>query len=306
MKRAAAIDVGTNSVKLVVAEAENGGVRFVRDEARVTRMGERLRETGALLPEAIARTARAVADFARMAREEDAETIACVGTMALREAKNAGAFIEAVRAACGLECHVLPGEEEARLCFAAACGALAREDGETIVMDSGGGSTEFACGRNGTPRRRASVPVGAVNITERFFCGETTAERVRAAREEIAARIQESGFAPERGAELVATGGTATTMAAVAHAVVPYDPEKIRGAAITRDEAERQVSLYASLTIPQRAEIPGMHKGREDVMLAGACIVAEAMRFFGAKRLSVADCGLRHALAREMLRKREK
>ena len=306
MKRVAAIDVGTNSVKLLIAEAANGGARFLRDEARVTRMGERLHETGALQPDAIARTARAVADFARMAREEDAETIACVGTMALREARNAGAFIEAVRAACGLECRVLPGEEEARLCFAAACGALAREDGETIVMDSGGGSTEFASGCSGLPRRRTSVPVGAVNLTERFFGGETTAECVRAAREEISVRIRESGFAPERDAEIIATGGTATTMAAVAHAIVPYDPEKIRGAAITRDEAERQVSLYASLTILQRAQIPGMHKGREDVMLAGACIVAETMRFFGAQRLHVADCGLRHALAREMLRKREK
>lgn len=302
MKRVAAIDVGSNSVKLLIAERADGGLRFLHDEVRVTRMGERLRETGVLQPEAIARTARAVADFARMAREANAEEIACAGTMALREAKNAEAFVDAVRAACGLECRVLPGEEEARLCFAAACGALPPQDRETVVMDSGGGSTEFACGRGGAPRRRVSVPVGAVNVTERFFSGEPTAERVRAAREEIANRLRESGFTAERGAGLVAMGGTATTMAAVAHAVVPYDPEKIRGAAITRDEAERQVSLYASLTIPQRAQIPGMHKGREDVMLAGACIVAEAMRFLGAQRLNVADCGLRHALAQKMLR----
>ena len=306
MKRAAAIDVGSNSVKLLIAERAESGLRFLRDEARVTRMGERLRETGALQQDAIERTARTVADFARMAREAGAEEIACAGTMALREAKNAEAFVQAVQAACGLTCRVLPGEEEARLCFAAACGALAQDGRETAVMDSGGGSTEFACGRDGTPRRRASVPVGAVNVTERFFAKETTEERVRAAREEIANRIGESGFATERDARLVATGGTATTMAAVARAVVPYDPEKIRGAEITRREAERQVALYASLTIPQRAEIPGMHRGRGDVMLAGACIVAETMRFFGAQRLIVADCGLRHALAQEMLRMNEK
>lgn len=302
MKRAAAIDVGSGSVKLYVGERTESGVRPILARNAMTRLGEGLRETGRLSQAAMERTAAAVAEFAQAARRAGAEQIACVGTMALREAENSREFARMARERCGLECRVLPGEEEARLCFAAAC---AGDAGECLVMDSGGGSTELALGSGGVPQARTSIPVGAVNVTERFFAGGATAERIAQARayirKEIAAR------APEVPAHtrMIATGGTATTMAAVMKALSPYDPEKIRDAFVSREEAERQLALYAGMSAAERAKLPGMQAGREDVILGGACIAAEAADFCSVPGMIVRDCGLRHALVWEMLIKDE-
>lgn len=303
MKRAAAIDVGSGSVKLYVGErTENGTFAFrdVLDKNAMTRLGEGLRETGSLSDAAIARTARAVAAFAQEAREAGAERIACVGTMALREAANAVEFARALHAECGLQCRVLPGEEEARLCFAASCGGE-----ETLSVDSGGGSTEFAYGREGVPLRRVSLPIGAINVTERFLAADASEKQVREARAFIRKQLEESGMTLPAGARLVATGGTATTMAAVMTALAPYDPEKIRGLRVAAEEAERQVALYAALPVAERAKLTGMHAGREDVILGGACILAEALAFFGASGMTVSDRGLRHGIVRAILVKDE-
>lgn len=303
MKRAAAIDVGSGSVKLYVGERTEKGTFAFRDvlnKNAMTRLGEGLRETGSLSDAAIARTARAVAAFAQEAREAGAERIACVGTMALREAANAAEFVCAVHAECGLQCCVLPGEEEARLCFAASCG---RE--ETLSVDSGGGSTELAYGREGVPLRRASLPIGAINVTERFLAADASEKHVHKARAFIRKQLEESGMALPAGARLVATGGTATTMAAVMTALAPYDPEKIRGVCVPAEEAERQVTLYAALPVAERAKLTGMHAGREDVILGGVCILAETMAFFGASGITVSDRGLRHGVVRAILIKDE-
>lgn len=303
MKRAAAIDVGSGSVKLYVGErTENGTFAFcdVLDKNAMTRLGEGLRETGSLSPAAIARTAKAVAAFAQEAREAGAERIVCVGTMALREAANAAEFVRAVDEECGLQCSVLAGEEEARLCFMASCG---RE--ETLSIDSGGGSTELALGREGIPLRRVSLPIGAINVTERFLAADASEKQVREARAFIRKQLEESGMTLPAGVRLVAMGGTATTMAAVMTALAPYDPEKIRGVCIPAEEAERQVALYAVLPVAQRAKLTGMHAGREDVILGGACILAETLAFFGASGMMVSDRGLRHGVVRAIFVKDE-
>ncbi len=298
--RAAVIDVGTNSVKLYIAERTGGTALLdVGEACRITRLGAGICG-GMLQAEAMARTAQAVADFAKEALQKGAEQLACVGTMALRQAENAQSFFDRVHALCGVDVRVLSGEEEARLCYRAALMDVQGEKGTLAVIDSGGGSTEIALGSAASPQMRASLPIGAVSVTETYLRPFATAEALDNAQAAMRTAFARSGICP-RAQTVVAAGGTATTMAAVMLRLAPYDAKKVRGVLLTLAEAQRQRALYASLTPQQRALLPGMHSGREDVILAGACILLQAFEYFNVDCLRVVDRGLRHALALEML-----
>jgi exopolyphosphatase/guanosine-5'-triphosphate,3'-diphosphate pyrophosphatase len=306
--RLAAIDVGTNTVLLLVAERRAGALAPVLERAEITRLGRGVDASGRLDAAAIRETVRVLADFAASARSLGASRIACVATSAARDASNGAEFFEEARRAAGLVPEVISGDEEARLVWASAwrdfglsSGAKATEGaagGPLAVLDVGGGSTELSFGDGPLPRGRTSLQVGAVRLTERHVRSDppSAAElsRVREAARDALAPLRSLARSP--GGRLVGVAGTVTTLSAVAQALPVYDPERVHGALLARAEVEALVGRLARLTVAARAALPGMEPKRADVILAGAVIVAEAMALLGFDRLTVSDRGVRWGL----------
>ena len=302
MKRAAVIDIGSNSAKFLVGQRrEDGSVEVVREGTAVVRLGEGLHETGRLSADAMERNAEAAASFAEQAGALGAEEIRCVGTMALRSAANSGEFLALVKERCGLDVEIISGEEEARLSYLAVLSALPDTKEDVVIFDTGGGSTEFIYGRGREVVKRFSVNIGSVRLTETFFADDPVhREKIPQVLEQIAAELREADVEAS-GGKLVGIGGTVTTMAAVSLGMTRYDPEVIQGSVLSRKEVLRQIQAYSSKTVARRCEMPGLQPGRADVILAGACILQVIMDRLGAEELTVSDRGLRHGLAWEIL-----
>jgi exopolyphosphatase/guanosine-5'-triphosphate,3'-diphosphate pyrophosphatase len=296
-RRYAALDVGTNSVKLHVGElGADGAWRDVLDRAEVTRLGEGLEATGVLAAAAMERTVAAIARLAALAREQGAEAIAAAGTAGLRASANGGEFVAEVRRACGVELEILPADEEARLAYAAAAEALGPAAGTRLVFDSGGGSSQFTFGRGDAVDERFSVPIGAVRVTERYgLAGAVADDALVAALAGLAGAL---GRLRDRAPPdaIAGLGGTVTNLAAVRHGLVEYDPAVVQGTILDRDEVDRQIELYRSRGAELRRAIPGLQAGRAEVILAGACIVKTVLELLGHSSLTVSDRGLRHGL----------
>ena len=297
-ERLAAIDVGTNTVLLLVAERAGGGFAPLLERAEITRLGRGVDATGRLDPAAIAETAAVVADYARAARALGAARFACVATSAARDAANGAEFFEAVRRDAGLEASVISGEEEARLVYESAWRDFGAAGAALAVLDVGGGSTEFTFGDGPAPRGRTSLQVGAVRLTERHVRSDPTAPaelaRLREAAREALRPLAATSRPP--GGRLVGVAGTVTTLSAVAQALPVYDAARVHGAALSLAEVEALVARLAALPVAARAALPGMEPKRADVILAGALVVAEAMRATAFDRLTVSDRGVRWGL----------
>ena len=295
--RFAVIDVGTNSVKLHVAERRAGeGWRTVVDRAEVTRLGEGLHEDARLQPEPMRRTADTVVGMVDEARRAGAAEIAAVATAGMRMASNSADLIDAVRARCGVGIEVISGEEEARLSYVAATSGLTIGNGSLVVFDTGGGSTEFTFGRSGRVDERFSLEVGAAPVTERFgLDGAVSNDQVAAAEQAIGAELA-SLDGRKRPAALVGMGGALTNLAAVRHGLAEYDPSVVHGTVLDRAEISRQIELYRQRSADERREIVGLQPARAEVILAGGCIVRTVLDKLHCSELTVSDRGLRHAL----------
>lgn len=297
----AVIEVGTNSVKFLLADCRDGQLNVLRDVNEVARLGEGLRRTGMLSPEAIERNAAAVARFANFSGEAGARDIAVVGTMAMRTAGNADAFIRRVRELSGLDLAVISGEEEARLSYLAAISGIDARGRDVVTFDTGGGSTEFVFGDASGIRQKISIDIGAVRLTEDFFSDDPVAPgSVERAAQTIAHELQAGGV---RGSAdlLVGIGGTVTTMSAVAQKMEPYDAARVQGSVLSSGEVSAQVAMYAGRTLAARRQIPGLPAKRADVILAGACIVSGILTILGAHAVVVSDRGLRHEVLTERM-----
>lgn len=299
-ERFAAIDVGTNTVLLLVAERRAGGFAPLVERAEITRLGKGVDRTGALAPEAIAATVEVLARFAAEARALGARGIACVATSAARDARNGQAFFAAAREAAGLAPEVIPGDEEARLVWASAWSDFGPRGGEgaLAVLDVGGGSTEFVVGEGPAPRARTSLQVGAVRLTERHLRSDPVPPAelaaLRAAARAALAPLRDLRPAP--GARLVAVAGTVTTLAAVAQALPAYDAARVHGTSLTRAQVASLLERLAALPVAARAALPGMEPRRADVIVAGCAVVLEAMDVAGMDALTVSDRGVRWGL----------
>jgi exopolyphosphatase / guanosine-5'-triphosphate,3'-diphosphate pyrophosphatase len=315
MPRFATIDVGTNTVLLLVAEARRAlplrpaaqahaqGERewvAIVERAEITRLGRGVDRSGRLDPAAIRDTVEVLARFASEARALGAEAIACVATSAARDAANGEDFFAAAREAAGLVPEVIAGDEEARLVWASAWRDFGADAGSLAVLDVGGGSTEVCLGAGSLPRARRSLQIGAVRLTERIAPpdppGPAALAALRRRAAEALQRAAELVAAGGRPARLVGVAGTVTTLAAVEQALPAYDANAVHGAELSLDAA---VALYArlgALTTPERARLPGMEPKRADVIVAGCAIVIEAMRLLGFDRLTVSDRGVRWGL----------
>ncbi|HTI32798.1 MAG TPA: hypothetical protein VL422_03915 [Miltoncostaea sp.] len=295
--RGAAIDVGSNSVKVHIGERDGTGWRTLADGSIVTRLAENLEPGGPLDPGAVARTAEAVSGLALEARRLGAPIVA-VGTAALRTTGDPGAFTRVVRERCGVDVQVIPGEEEARLGFVAATSAAGR-DGNLVVFETGGGSTQFTFGEGGAIADRMSIGLGAVALTERFGLDQAVSPDVlEQAGAAVAAELGVLEGRP-RAEAVIGLGGVFTNLAAVMHGLVPYDPAVVEGTVLDRAEIDHQIDRYRAMGADRRRGILGLQPARAEVILAGAVIVRAVLEALGHDAVTVSDRGLRHALLEE-------
>jgi exopolyphosphatase/guanosine-5'-triphosphate,3'-diphosphate pyrophosphatase len=314
-ERVAAIDVGTNTVLLLVAERRGGALAPLAERAEITRLGRGVDATGRLDPAAIAETVRVLAAYAAEARALGATAIDCVATSAARDAANGADFFAATLAQAGLTPRIISGDEEARLVWRSAWRDFGAQvagrsggppAGPLAVLDVGGGSTELCFGDGPTPGQRRSVQVGAVRLTERHVREDppgpaTLAALRRAAREALAPLAALPGVEAVRQGRLVGVAGTVTTLAAVAQALPAYDAERVHGSTLLLAEIEHLLARLAALPVSERARLPGMEPKRADVIVAGGVVVAEALALLGLDRLTVSDRGVRWGLVYDRL-----
>jgi exopolyphosphatase/guanosine-5'-triphosphate,3'-diphosphate pyrophosphatase len=307
----AAVDIGTNSVKLTVAETRGGGgLSVLADATRVTRLGKGVDGSGRLAPEAVERTLGALAEFAGRARDLGAVRVAAVGTSALRDAANGADFVAEAARVLGGPLEIISGDREAHLVHAAARrdpDLRLPEAGPLAVMDIGGGSTEFVLGHGSTITFRDSLQLGAVRLTERALPGDPPAEGdVRRAIEivdEILAEIPAppTPAAPAgSGVTLVGSGGTIANLAAMEKGLPEFAPQTLHGMRLSRAQIDARVDALAARTVAERRGIPGLEPDRADVILAGAIIQARALHRLGADEVIVSVRGLRYGLLYEL------
>jgi len=292
-ERFAVIDVGTNSIKFRIAERALDGWRTLTDRAEITRLGEGLTEGGDITPDAQTRTSDAIAAMVDEAMTAGVRAIVAVGTAGLRAARNGTAVVDAIRDRTGVQIEIIPGDEESRLAYQGVRAGMDRTDGTLVVFDTGGGSSQFTFGSTAGVDERFSEPVGAVRYTEAFGLGDVvSAETLEQAKQAIAGDL---GRLDDRGRPdaVVGMGGAVTNMAAVKHALDPYDPDVVRGTVLDRAELDRQIELYRSRPAAARRSIVGLQPKRADVILAGALIVRTIVDKLGADSLTVTDRGLR-------------
>lgn len=279
MTRVAAVDCGTNSIRLLVADVDPGAGTLVDLERRmeVVRLGEGVDRTGRLAPEALDRTVDAARRYAQVCRELGVERLRFVATSATRDAENRHEFVDAVRTLLGVEPEVVDGEEEARLSFRGATGALAgAHPGPYLVADLGGGSTELVLGTT-SPVAAYSMDVGCVRMAERHFREDPPGRaEIEAAGRDVAAALDAAAAAVPLGrtATLVGVAGTVTTVTAHALRLPAYDPAEIDGTVLPVDTVLASCFDLLGLRRAQRAVLPFMHPGRVDVIGAGALVWA--------------------------------
>lgn len=297
MGRKAVIDIGTNSIKFILAEMGNGGqFKAVMDKNNIAQLGEGLKETGKISPEAMARNCAAVKEFAEIARAEGADEIFAVGTMALRKASNTAEFAKMVKDEAGIEIRVIPGDDEARYSYLAVVSGIDLGQGRLVIIDTGGGSTEFVFGEGDRLDKRFSLELGALRITEEFLKADpVSSDGVAAAEKSIDGFLADNGV-NGKADKLVGMGGGITSMASVMFEMVEYDPDKVQGCKLSLAEVEKQIAMYCAKTIEQRRTIVGLQPKRADTILASALIVKGIMLRLGVDGLIVSDRGLRHGL----------
>lgn len=292
MLRMAAIDVGTNSVKLLVAEWDGRKLRELDQRVYITRLGEGLGRRCRLRPKAVERTLRVLSHFHRIARRHHVHSIRAVCTQVLRIAKDREAFLRQCRKTTGLEVNVLRGEEEARLAFIGATWDLRVR--QVTVIDIGGGSTQITCGRPGSPEKSCSLPIGAVVLTERFLGHDPpSAEELHALTSQTKRMLSTITVG---GTELIGMGGTVTTLAALASRLKRMVPQKLHGRTIRRRALSDLLDGLSSMTLRKRKRTLRLDPGRADIVVAGGKILEMAMACLGFSRLRVSTFGLRHGL----------
>ena len=308
--RRAVIDVGTNSVKLLVADVAGREVSPVFEVASQTRLGQGFYETHCLRPDAVARTTGAVAEFAKTAHGYGAISIRIIATSAARDAKNHRQLTSAIEQACGLKVEVISGEQEAGWAFQGATSdpKLAREP--LLLLDVGGGSTEFILGQGDTMHFRQSFPLGVVRLMESIPHGDPPkpAELSRCRewlRDFMASKVEaELGPALRHGvklhghhhvARLVGAGGTATVLARMENAMEDWDREYIEATRLTLGKVHGWVERLWGLPLAERRQIPGLPPERADVILTGVAIYEAVMKQFALAELRVSTRGLRFA-----------
>jgi exopolyphosphatase/guanosine-5'-triphosphate,3'-diphosphate pyrophosphatase len=301
-ERIAVADLGTNSTRLLVAdlEEESGELTQIDRRTTVTRLGEGVDASGELTDEGIARVLQALDLYAEAAREHGAQRLVAVATSAVRDATNGEILERQVRERTGFDVRTITGDEEARLTF---LGATARRDtsAPTLVIDIGGGSTEYVVGTPGErPAFHVSTRLGSVRQGERHLSSDPPPRDelealATAAREivttETPAQVREAVH------DGIAVAGTATSLAAIDLELEPYDPTKVHGHRLALSACERMLDELAHMSLEDRRQVPGLHPDRAPTIVAGAVILVESMRAFGLESMETSEADILHGVA---------
>ena len=307
--RRAVIDIGTNSVKLLVAEISGHDVRPLHEDSKQTRLGKGFYETQHLQPESIAKTAKAVARFAEIAREHQADSIRVIATSAARDSKNPDELLGAIHEASGLKVEIISGDQEADWAFQGVTTDPQFARQHLLLLDVGGGSTEFILGQGEQKHFRQSFPLGTVRLLEKFPVSDPpTADEFKVCRESLKrflneqvkpqlepAMTREAKLRPAGKIELVGTGGTTSILARMEAKMDDYDRDRIEATRLPLARVRWQREHLWSLPLDTRKEIVGLPPKRADVILTGVAIYEAVMEAFGFTELRVSTRGLRFA-----------
>jgi exopolyphosphatase/guanosine-5'-triphosphate,3'-diphosphate pyrophosphatase len=291
MSRVAAIDLGTNSTRLLVADVDGNGITDVERETRITRLGEGVDQRRRLLPLPIARVRNVLTDYRQKIERLGAERVLLIATSAVRDADNGEAFLGEIEWSYGFATRLLTGHDEALLTFR---GVTADRDvpAGTAIVDLGGGSTEIVVGNDDGVRWHDSLDIGSVRLTERFMHGDPPSDSelarcAAAVRELLAERVPDDVRAGVRAA--IGVAGTITSMAALDLGLTEYDRTKVHGHVLTPDALERTVEQLAAVPLAERRRLRPLDPDRAPVIVAGALIVREIVDFLGADGLEVSE-----------------
>jgi exopolyphosphatase / guanosine-5'-triphosphate,3'-diphosphate pyrophosphatase len=296
----AVVDIGTNSTRLLVAKVDGGRVEELERRTTVTGLGQGVEATGRLADEAIGRVSEALGAYREVIDRLGAQRIVAVATSAMRDAENGPAFRDEIKERFEIDARTISGDEEARLTFLGA--TAGRESGsETLVIDIGGGSTEYVTGKAGSdPGFHVSTRMGSVRFTERHLRSDPPGhEEMTALADDVRAVVE--GDVPaqtRRSVELgIAVAGTATNVAAIDQELEPYDPEKVHGYRLSLGGCERIVAQLAALPVAERREVTGLHPDRAPTIVAGAVILLESIRAFGLEEVEISEADILHGAA---------
>jgi len=313
--RRAVIDVGTNSIKLLVADVTGHEVQPVLEESKQTRLGHGFYETRQLQPKAIADTAQAVAEFADTARDQKAASIRIFATSAARDARNPEELTTAIRDLSGLRVEIISGEREAAWAFQGVTTDPAIANEPLLLLDVGGGSTEFIVGQAATRQFSASFPLGTLRLLENIPHGDPASpQELAACRKWIRAFLQKEvrpqleralkASSPETGNpspphRLVGTGGTATILGRMESRLTGFEREQIEAVRLSAERLQWHVKHLWSLPLESRKQIVGLPPNRADVILMGAAVYEAILDKFGFPELRISTRGLRFAAVME-------
>jgi exopolyphosphatase / guanosine-5'-triphosphate,3'-diphosphate pyrophosphatase len=291
MPRVAAVDLGTNSTRLLVADVDDGRVEDVVRKLRVTRLGEGVDERRRLLPLPVARVRNVLSDYRRLAESNGAEQTLAIATSAVRDAENGEAFLGEIEWSYGFATRLLSGHDEALLTFRGVTADRGLEPG-TAILDIGGGSTELILGGTDGVAWHDSLDLGSVRLTERHLHGDPpTADELAASARSARTLLEERvpGDARRAATTLIGVAGTITSLAALDLDLSEYDADRVHGHALTAAGLERQLDRLASVPLEKRRRLRPLDPDRAPVIVGGAVIAREALAFLGLDELEVSE-----------------
>lgn len=304
-KRIAAIDIGSNSIRQIVADVSStGSIRVVDEMKAAPRLGAGLSGTGKLDPAACVAAIDAVTRMVTLARHLGARRIEAVATSAVRDAENGATFIDQLKKSAGIRVKLLRGEEEARLSFVSAVAHFDLGTGRAVVMDIGGGSLELALSADGLLERLVTLPFGTIRMSEKFLRPDATFKRVRKLRKFMRDDIRRSLPVRDwRGARLIGSGGTFTNLAGMVLARQGVQTARsVHGTRVAREDLEHMLDILQEMSAAERAAVPGLNPARADIIVAGLCVAAEVMARLEARALFASGYGIREGLLLETAR----
>lgn len=299
--RIAAVDIGSNSIRQIVADVfPDGEIRIVDEMKAAPRLGAGVTKTGALGETQMDEAVEALTRMATLARQLGAKRIEVVATSAVRDASNGAAFLTRVRKETGLKARVLVGQEEARLAFRSALAHFELGRGRSVVMDIGGGSLELALAAEGLVERLITFPFGAIRMTERFLTDRPAAKGVKKLRKHVRAAIVKTLPVRDwRGAEVIGSGGTFTNLAGMYLERQGIKVRSVHGTRIPRADVEHILEQLTSMTVEERIGVPGLNPGRADIIVAGLAVAAEVLARVEPRELAASAFGIREGMLLE-------
>ena len=297
--RVAAIDCGTNSLRLLIADIDGNNLREVHRDMQIVRLGQGVDKTKAFAPEAIERTLKVTQEYTNLIRAKGVQTVRFCATSASRDATNRDLFIDGVREILGVAPEVISGSEEASLSFLGATKEFGAELAPFLVVDIGGGSTEFVLGTTHVDAAR-SVNIGCVRMSERHLTSQPpTTDQIAAAISDIDSAISEaaSDVPFSQAQTLIAVAGTATTVAAAALELTQYNRHSIHLSRIPATKVHEVAAMFASMTREEIAKLGYMHPGRVDVITSGSLILSRVMALTGATEFVASESDILDGIA---------